>query len=154
MEADTEHEGTKMRVWWWYLPSFQVRWHYLNIFRLSLNLGLWQSYSERTNTDHFIKSNIYINLGFPGGSEGKESACDAGVLGSIPGLKIPWRRAWQPSPIFLPGEYPWTEKPGGLQSMGPQRVRHAWMIKHSSIIDTKVLYTDILHSLAVFISVL
>ena len=40
-----------------------------------------QSYSERTNTDHFIKSNICINLGFPGGSEGKESACNAGVLG-------------------------------------------------------------------------
>ena len=54
--------------------------------RLGLNLGLWLSSSERTNTDHFIKSNMYINLGFPGGSEGKESACDAGVLGSIPGL--------------------------------------------------------------------
>ena len=32
--------------------------------------------------------------------------------------KIPWRRAWQPTPIFLPGEPPWTEEPGGLQSMG------------------------------------
>ena len=39
-------------------------------------------------------------------------------------LKIPWRRAWQPTPVFLPGESPWTEEPGGLQSMGPQRVRH------------------------------
>ena len=28
------------------------------------------------------------------------------------------RRAWQPSPVFLPGESPWTEKPGGLQSIG------------------------------------
>jgi len=27
--------------------------------------------------------------------------------------KIPWRRAWQPTPIFLPGESPWTEEPGG-----------------------------------------
>ena len=38
--------------------------------------------------------------------------------------KIPWRRAWQPTPVFLPGESPWTEEPGGLQSMGLQRVRH------------------------------
>ena len=38
--------------------------------------------------------------------------------------KIPWRRAWQPIPIFLPGEFPWLEEPGGLQSMGSQRVRH------------------------------
>ena len=32
--------------------------------------------------------------------------------------KIPWRRAWQPTPLFLPGESPWTEGPGGLQSWG------------------------------------
>ena len=29
-------------------------------------------------------------------------------------LKIPWSRAWQPTPVFLPGESPWTEEPGGL----------------------------------------
>ena len=27
-------------------------------------------------------------------------------------------------PVFLPGESPWTEEPGRLQSMGLQRVRH------------------------------
>ena len=43
----------------------------------------------------------------PGGSNGKESACSAGDLGSIPGSErlIPWRRNWQPTPIFLPGEF-------------------------------------------------
>ena len=42
---------------------------------------------------------------FPGGSDGKESACKAGDLGLIPGLgRIPWRRTRQPTPIFLPGE--------------------------------------------------
>ena len=40
----------------------------------------------------------------------------------IPVLKIPWRRA-KPGE-FLPGEIPWTEEPGGLQSIGWQRVRH------------------------------
>ena len=34
--------------------------------------------------------------------------------------KILWRRAWQPTQIFLPGESPWTEEPGGLQSIGLQ----------------------------------
>ena len=38
--------------------------------------------------------------------------------------KIPWRRAWQPTPVSLPGEAPWTEEPGGLQSTGSQSVRH------------------------------
>ena len=28
------------------------------------------------------------------------------------------------TPVFLPGESPWTEEPGGLQSMGLQRVGH------------------------------
>ena len=34
------------------------------------------------------------------------------------------RRARQPTLIFLPGEPPWTEEPGGLQPMGSQRVGH------------------------------
>ena len=38
--------------------------------------------------------------------------------------KIPWRRAWQPTLVFLPGESPWTEELGGPQSMGSQRVRN------------------------------
>ena len=47
-------------------------------------------------------------LGFPVGSVGKESACNAGGT-DRPDFdpwfrKIPWRRAWQPTPAFLPGE--------------------------------------------------
>ena len=37
--------------------------------------------------------------------------------------KIPWRRAWQPTPVFLPGEFHGQRS---LQSMGSQRVRHDW----------------------------
>ena len=35
---------------------------------------------------------------------------------------IAQRRAWQPIPVFLPGESLWTEETDGLQSMGSQRV--------------------------------
>ena len=38
------------------------------------------------------------------------------------GRKIPWRRAWQPTPVFLPEKSHWTEEPGRLQSMVSQRV--------------------------------
>jgi len=38
--------------------------------------------------------------------------------------KILWRRAWQTTPVFLPGESPRTEEPGGLQFMGSQRIGH------------------------------
>ena len=40
--------------------------------------------------------------------------------------KIPWRRAWQPTPVILPGEFPWTEELNGLQSLGLQRVGYDW----------------------------
>ena len=41
--------------------------------------------------------------GFPGGSV-KNPACSAGDLGHIPRLrKMPWRREWLPTPVFLPG---------------------------------------------------
>ena len=33
-------------------------------------------------------------------------------------------RAWQTTPVFSPRRIPQTEEPGGLQSMGPHRVRH------------------------------
>ena len=47
-------------------------------------------------------------------------------------VTCPWRRAWQPTPVFLPGESPWTEEPGGLESMGSQRVGHDWATKHTA----------------------
>ena len=46
-------------------------------------------------------------VGCPGGSSGKEPACQCRRpknLGFSPWVrKIPWRRAWQPTPVFLPG---------------------------------------------------
>ena len=38
--------------------------------------------------------------------------------------KFPGRQDRLPTPVFLPGEFPWTEEPAGLQSMGSQRVGH------------------------------
>ena len=46
--------------------------------------------------------------------------------------KIPWRKAWQPTPVFLPGEFPWPEEPCTLQSMGSQSVGCNWATKHST----------------------
>ena len=48
------------------------------------------------------------------------NAGDPRGWGSIPGLgKIPLRRAWQPTLVFLPGES-WQEEPGGLCPLGYQ----------------------------------
>ena len=45
---------------------------------------------------------LYIYVGFAGGSDSKESTCNAGDPGLTPGVrKIPWRREWQPTLVFL-----------------------------------------------------
>ena len=47
-----------------------------------------------------------VFLGFPYGSAGEESTCNAGDLVSIPGLgRFPWRRGRLPTPVFWPGEF-------------------------------------------------
>ena len=57
-----------------------------------------------------------------GGISGKEPACQGRRherRGFDPRVrKILWRRKWQPTPVFLRREIPWTEEPGRLQSLG------------------------------------
>ena len=44
-------------------------------------------------------------FGFPGGSDGKASACNAEGLGLIPGSGRSPGRKWQPTPVLLPGKF-------------------------------------------------
>ena len=63
---------------------------------------------ELNETKHLnIWHHAWYLVDFPSGLEGKESTCNAG--GAPQGFdswvrKIPWRREWQPTPVFLPGE--------------------------------------------------
>ena len=74
------------------------------------------------------------SVSFPGGSVGKESACNAGDAGRRwfdPWVgKIPWRRAWQPTPAFLPGESH-GQRSLELQSIGSQKIRLDWVTEHA-----------------------
>ena len=55
--------------------------------------------------------------GFPCGSAGKESTCNVGDLGSIPGLgRFPWRRERLPTAVFWPGEFHGLYSPWGHKS--------------------------------------
>ena len=69
----------------------------------------------------------YINFivhSAPGGSESKQSACSAGDLSSTPESESSLEKGTASHSRILAWRIPWTEEPGGLQSMGPQRVRH------------------------------
>ena len=70
-------------------------------------------------------------MDFPGGSSSKESACNAGHLGLIPGLgRFPWRRAWQPTPVFLAGKSHGQRSLVGYSPWGHKRIRRDLAIKH------------------------
>ena len=63
--------------------------------------------------------------GFPGGSDGKESACNAGDQGSIPGSgRSSAEGNGNPLPSILAWRIPRTEEPGRLQYTGSQKVRY------------------------------
>ena len=62
-------------------------------------------------------------MGFPGGSDGKESACKAGDPGSIPGSGRSPEEGMATHSSILTWRIPWTEEPGGLKFMELQRVR-------------------------------
>ena len=63
--------------------------------------------------------------GLPWWLSGKESACSAGDVGSIPGSgRSPGGGRDDPVRYSCLETIPWTEEPGGLQVTGSQRVGH------------------------------
>ena len=77
---------------------------------------------------------MYLYKGFPGGSEVKVSASNVRDPGLIPGFnpwvgKIPWRRKWQPTPVFSPGESHAQRNLADYVVHGVTRVRHDLVTK-------------------------
>jgi len=62
---------------------------------------------------------IYI----PGGSDGKESTCDAGDLGSIPGLGRSPRGGMTTHSSILAWRITWTEEPGGFHGVAQSQTQ-------------------------------
>ena len=74
---------------------------------------------------------IMERLLLPGWLSGEESACCAGTqVGSLDQEYPPEKEMATHSSVPA-WEIPWTEEPGGLQSMGSQRVRHDWVTEHT-----------------------
>ena len=63
-------------------------------------------------------------IGFPGGSVvSKEVTCQCRSLGFDPWIgNIPWRRKWQPSPVFLPGKPHGQRSLAGYSPWGPKEL--------------------------------
>ena len=69
--------------------------------------------------------------GFPGGSDGKENH----LQGRRPSFdawirKTPWRRAWQPTPVFLPRE---SHGQRSLAGQSPWSPKESYTIEHLTL---------------------
>ena len=77
-----------------------------------------------------------------GGSDGKESAFNVRALGLIPGSGRSSGEGMATHSSVLAWKTPWTEEPGGQQSMGPQGVRHNWVAKYYHFIFCNNLWKE------------
>ena len=92
-----------------------------------------------------IKKCVYLFRDFPGDSDGKASAYNAGDPGSVPGLGRSSGEGNGNPLQYSCMEIPWMEEPGRLQSMRWQRVGHDCYCTVSSLFvewDTWVLHVE------------
>ena len=92
-----------------------------------------EAWSLDNCTTREVPSQAFLSIKFsdvwyrlPRWLSGKERTCQCRRFGFNPWVrKIPWRRKWQPTPIFLPGKsHGQRSLPGGCQSMGLQKTHH------------------------------
>ena len=69
--------------------------------------------------------------GFPGGSVGKELACNAGDAGDL-GQEDLLEEGTATHSRILAWRIPWTEEPGGLQSIGHEESDTTEVTEHST----------------------
>ena len=76
--------------------------------------------------------------GFPGGSAGKESACNAGDLGSIPGLGRSFgERNGLPTPVSWPGEFHGLYSPWGREESDMTEQLSLYFFRHLSYVNSR-----------------
>ena len=91
---------------------------YILCFRVQRHLVYIHSYTGLCYVSHSLPSFALTittsSTGLPMCLSAKESACQCSRCKRLrldPWVeKIPWRRKRQPNPVFLPGNFPWTEK--------------------------------------------
>ena len=114
--------------------SVTVSWSLLKLMPTELvtpsnNVILWHPSSPPAlNLSQYQGLFILLGaIGLPSWLRGEESACQRRTPKFDPWVReIPLEKAMAAHSSFLVWEIPWTEEPGGLQSMKLQRVRHDW----------------------------
>ena len=94
-------------ILWENFPSMEFKYyHHVQVTKLhKLLFGGYLCFSHGLDTVIFKFSNIWYFIRIPSWLSGKESACQCRRCAFDPWVgKIPWRRKWQPTSVFLPGK--------------------------------------------------
>ena len=84
-------------------------------------------------------------MGLPGGSDSKESACNAGALGLIPGSGTSPREGnGYPLPVFLPGEFHGQKSLAGCSLWGGKELDMTEQPTYTHITPKQQICTNIL----------
>ena len=109
--------------------------------------------SRRSGWIYLLYKSNFAKYDFTSGSSGKESTCNAGGRG-IRVQSLGWEDTLEEEMAthssFLVWKIPWTEEPGGLQSIESQRVRQDLVTDHSCTWHTRLPTLDILHQNYIF----
>ena len=91
------------------------------------------------NSTEFLRHTVSrLVFSLPWWLSGKESACKLRRYGFNPWVrKIPWRRKWQPTPVFLPGESHGQGSLVGYSPQGHKRVGHDLVTKQQLVYSTR-----------------
>ena len=114
----------------YHVQLFATPWTVAHQTPLSMGFSRQEHWSElpfpspADHPDPGIEPGSYWSL--PGGSDSKASACNVGDPGLTPGSGRSLEKEMATHSSTLAWKIPRTEEPGGLQSMGSQRVRHDW----------------------------
>ena len=137
-----------MRLWWYSVKPYK---HRNNIHIINLTNWLEDKKASNFEIQNHSPNSFWCSLeilhfpcilrlliGLPRWQSDKESACQCKWL-KRPGFdpwvgKIPWRRKWQPTPVFLPGQakFHGQRSLAGYSPWG-SRVSHNWVCKQVSI---------------------
>ena len=112
--------------------SFTISWNLLKFISIELVMISYHLITSFHGINLLIYWYIFLwalfltcgTMGFPGGSVVKNRPAHTGDAGLIPGSKDTLKEEMATYFSILSWKIPWTEEPGGLQSMGSQTAGH------------------------------
>ena len=136
-------------IYSWWIKTF------ININSQCMSLVIFYPQIYWSNIDihqqrPFMRVCTSFHESFPGGACGKESVCQCRRCKSHefdPWVgKIPWKRKWQPTPVFLPGGFHGQRSLVGYSPWG-HRVGHDWARLYMTLSFKPVCFSclDVIH---------